>query len=428
MLSGPAGPGRFGAYYTKLDFYEEWDTLWRSGPYSDVVVQFDGSPIRVVFWRGTRYSPVWVMENGLWMADQSAESFTDQQGCFEHMLDARTLHSHVRIIENTPARIVVHWRYIPISVYQHYSHPYEVTGWPDSVDEYYTFYPDMLGVRKVVMWTSGKPLGPQENIVLCHPGQRPEDVVDLNALTLINLKGEANTYSWSGDMPNLKAGPDDSVIQVINLKSEWRPFEIFEPGCRMQVFNIELRKGVSHFPWWNHWPVAQIPSDGRYAQAPDKASHFSLAWARPPIHKGPGLIYWANWLYGASQKTPADLALLAKSWISPPPVTIQGGDVIFEGYDRGQRVYQLTFGPDGMRGAVSVEVKASPQSPVVNLCLLLKKAGEQELEVTLDGKELKKGKDFNSGMIHTLDGSDLVVWICKTSETLFVIKLIPKEI
>lgn len=425
MPSGPAGPGRFGAYYTKLSFYEEWDALWRSGPYSDVVIQFDNSPIRVVFWRGTRYSPVWVMENGLWMADQSAESFTDQEGCFEHMLDAKTLHSHVRIIENTPARIVVHWRYIPVSVYQHYSQVDEITGWPDAIDEYYTFYPDMLGVRKVVMWTSGQPLGPQETIVLCHPGQRPEDVVDLDALTLINLKGEAKTYSWS-EMPDLKSGIKDPLIQIINLKSEWKPFEIFEPGSRPQVFNIELRKGISHFPWWNHWPVAQIPSDGRYAQAPDRASHFSLSWARPPIHKGEGLTYWANWLYGAGKKSPQELAQLAKSWIYPPQLVIKETGVRNEGYDAGQRAYQLTFDQGEFVRPFKIEVKASQQSPAVNLCLVMKKAGEKEVKVSLDGQELKKGKDFYLGYNRTLEGTDVVLWIYKTSERPFVVELRPE--
>jgi len=425
MPSGPAGPGRFGAYYTKLSYYEEWDALWRSGPFSDVVVQFDGSPIRVVFWRGTRYSPVWVMENGLWMADQSAESFTDKEGCFEHMLDARTLHSHVRVIENTPARVVVHWRYIPVSVYQHYSQPEEITGWPDAVDEYYTFYPDVLGVRKVVMWTSGQPLGPQEAIVLCHPGQLPEDVVNLDALTLINLKGEAKTHSWAEKLPDLQSGPANAVIQVINLKSEWKPFEIYEPGCRITVFGIELRSGVSRFPWWNHWPVAQIPSDGRYAQAPDKASHFSLSWARPPIHKGPGVIYWANWLYGAGKKTPAELAQLAKSWISPPPIMVKGEGVSGGEYDRGQRAYELTFAAGGISQPVSIEVKASPESPAANLCLVLKNSGERGFEVLLDGQKLQRGKDYQTGVIKTLEGADVVLWVNKTSEKPFRIAINP---
>ena len=33
--------GRFGAFYTRLKYYEVWDNLWRFGPYPDVVVGFD---------------------------------------------------------------------------------------------------------------------------------------------------------------------------------------------------------------------------------------------------------------------------------------------------------------------------------------------------------------------------------------------------
>ncbi|MCI4445590.1 MAG: hypothetical protein JHC32_06125, partial [Candidatus Aminicenantes bacterium] len=423
--SGPAGPGRFGAYYTKLSFYEEWDALWRSGPYCDVVVQFDNSPIRVVFWRGTRYSPVWVMENGLWMADQSCESFTDQEGCFEHMQDPKCLYSHVRIIENTPARIVVHWRYIPVSVYQHFSQVDEITGWPDAIDEYYTFYPDMLGVRKVVMWTSGEPLGPQETIVLCQPGQRPEDIISLDALTLVNLKGETKTHSWAQKLPDLQSGPAQAVIQIINLKSDYKPFEIFEPGCKITVFGEELRKGISRFPWWNHWPVAQLPSDGRYAQAPDRPSHFSLSHARPPIHKGEGITYWGTWLYGAGKQTPAELAFLAKSWIFPPVLVIKGEGVSGGDYDRSQRAYQLNFAGKGLVQPVALEVKASHQSPAANLCLVLKNVSDQGLEVKLNGEKLQRGKDYYIGEIRNLENTEVIIWIHYTSEKPFQITLSP---
>lgn len=64
MPSGPKGPGRFGAYYAKLDYYPQWDDLWAVGPDPDVLVRFDESAARVVFWRGSRYSPAWVSGNG----------------------------------------------------------------------------------------------------------------------------------------------------------------------------------------------------------------------------------------------------------------------------------------------------------------------------------------------------------------------------
>ncbi len=99
LPSGPQGPGRFGAYYTRLEYHWEWDDLWRIDDDPDVVVQFDDSPVRVVFWRGTRYSPAWVTENNLWMADQSVEAWDNKEGCFEHMQDRHCRYSHVRIIE-----------------------------------------------------------------------------------------------------------------------------------------------------------------------------------------------------------------------------------------------------------------------------------------------------------------------------------------
>jgi len=430
MPSGPSGPGRFGAYYTQLKYHEEWDNLWRIGPDADVVVQFDNSPIRVVFWRGTRYSPVWVMENGQWMADQSAESFTDEDGCFEHMLDAQCRYSHVRIIENTEARIVVHWRYIPVCVRQKLSQVDEKTGWPDCVDEYYTFYPDGIGIRKVIMYTSGEPLGPQETIVLCQPGTAPEDNVHLDALTLVNLKGESHVYSWAGETPDFKkeAKPENPVIQVVNLKSKAKPFLIFEPGCRMRVFNIELRKDVSHFPWWNHWPEAQIPSDGRYCQAPDRASHFSLAWGGPPVHKGEGLMYWATWIYGTTERPAEELALLARSWAKAPELKLNGEDYLNKGYDLSQRAYILESRNPGKSSTLNIEVGASTESPLANCCLVIKNWGEKRAAILINGQRIERGKGFRVGNLRTLEGDDLVVWINKEATQPIKVIIQPESI
>lgn len=50
------------------------------------------------------------------MADQSVEAWNDEEGCFEHIQDRHCRFSHVRIIENKEARVVIHWRYAPVSV------------------------------------------------------------------------------------------------------------------------------------------------------------------------------------------------------------------------------------------------------------------------------------------------------------------------
>jgi len=119
--------GRFGANYTRLEFYPEWDNLWPAGDHLDIAVQFDELPVKVMFWRGTRYSACWVSENNKWMADQSRETGNNwylengsrddmPTGCMEHMSDVQTRSSRVAVIENNDARIVVNWRYLQMDV------------------------------------------------------------------------------------------------------------------------------------------------------------------------------------------------------------------------------------------------------------------------------------------------------------------------
>ena len=199
---------------------------------------------------------------------------------------------------------------------------------------------------KVVLRTRGHFLWPEEVIGLCHPGQRPEDVVELSALKLVNLKGQSHTYTWAEKGPKIRpskehkdyidfggkpedpedtsyedADEDQPVIVMVNTKSKHRPFQVVEPDSWMAIFGIEHRPGVSHFPWWNHWPVSQLPSDGRYCQAPDRAAHFSLAWASPLEHQGEDRTFWWAWMYGMTDQPAESRVPLAASWLHAPKLT-----------------------------------------------------------------------------------------------------------
>ena len=66
LPSGPQGPGKFGAYYTQLAYYPEWDAPWRVGSHADVLVRFDNGGHKFIFWRGTNYIPHWVTDNNIW--------------------------------------------------------------------------------------------------------------------------------------------------------------------------------------------------------------------------------------------------------------------------------------------------------------------------------------------------------------------------
>jgi hypothetical protein len=430
MPSGPKGPGKFGAVYCRLQYEEGWDNLWPVSSDPDIVIRFDDSDVRVVFWRGMRYSQAWVMPNGLWMADQGAENFNGRDGCIEHMLDPHCRYSHVRIIENTDARVVVHWRNLPTSANKNFSQVDEVTGWEDWIDEYHTFYPDGIGMRKVIQHTQGTSIWPEEVIVLCHPGQRPEDVIELSAITLSNHQGQQHTYTWAEKSPKFRNkkrrerggyihfgdGPGEKPnIMVVNLKSRIKPFQIFDMNCNVTCFAHEHRKDVSHFPWWNHWPVAQVTSDGRYCQAPDRASHFSLAWASPrPRKEKNGTFVWA-WMYGTTDQEPKHLTGLAKSWVTPPEMVIKGTGFTNQGYDQTQRNYALTR-TDG-EAALTLALQANEESPVHNPALVIKNWGDPVPSVTRNGRALKAGQDYRFGHLEKLTGTDLVLWFrCQSVE------------
>ena len=116
----PAGENRksFGGYYTNLKFYDSWDNMWRFGDHSDVIVEFDDNPSRFVFWRGVSYIPMMVNENNFWYSNEFNETWSTSggEGCQEPMSDKQCLYNHVRIIENTPARVVVHYRFPLVDV------------------------------------------------------------------------------------------------------------------------------------------------------------------------------------------------------------------------------------------------------------------------------------------------------------------------
>jgi len=434
MPSGPPGPGRFGAYYDRLKYYEEWDALWPVADHPDVVVQFDDSPVRVVFWRGLRYSPAWVTENGLWLADQSAESGNDE-GCIEHMQDIHTLYSHVRIIENSPARVVVHWRYAPVSAHNNLWIADEKTGWEWWVDEYYTFFPDGTGVRKV-RWrqpdsSRGFPwLQIQETSVLGHPGQNAVDLLEHGALTLLNLDGASHTYSWPDDASvntrerrNLPVDPsivrdirpENPVIQVVNMRSEAKPFVILEPGNEPVVYVGRVRSQVVDFPAYNHWPVCQVRSDGRFAQAADRATSFSISQNYPPHHHEEGKTRWVAMLYGATFGRAVDLVPLARSWIHPPELQVVRGTLENRGYDVSQRAYLLDRSPDSEWGDLSLKLMADPESPLVNALLVFEDWGDAGIEVLVDGQRLDSEREIRTAYRRTLRGTDLLLWLQRTS-------------
>jgi hypothetical protein len=443
LPAGPAGPGRFGAYYTKLDFSETWDHPWRVGPYADVIVRFDEAGYKFVFWRGTSYIPFWVTENGIWYTNEFNETWgEDVMGCAEPMSDKQTRHSHVRIIENNDARVIIHWRYALVDNRGVIAKTDPLTGWGDWSDEYYTIYPDGVGLRKIHLWSS-QPTEPhqfQEAIILNPPGTRPEDNIEVEAVKMMNMNGETHTYSWAEGAPEKIDKPEKANIQFVNLKSKAIPFVIVNErkpsvtrrnieteGPWLRPYSGEIIKEHSIFPWWNHWPVAQIPSDGRWASEPDRVSHTSLSndfeWGELELTDR---THVRVMMHGLTDKPHSEIISLAKSWLYPPPISVAGSSVKIEGYQEQERAYVLDKTGSGS-DQIDIDISSSAESPLVNPAFIIKNWGDTEAELVINGDKVPRGKDFRYGFLHNLDGSDLIVWLKYQTTNPLEISLIPRK-
>ena len=395
----PGRPGRavkFGAEYTELDYHELWNNLWRGSGYDDVVVKFDDYPTTIAFWRGVNGGVGWVTENNKWMSDQSLE-VGGPHGCSEHMSDKQCRHAHVRIIENTDARVVVHWRYASIDIA--YLFP-QARHW---TDEYYYIYPDCAAVRKVKFRNGNA--GWHDVQFLNQPGTGCLDNINLQAVTVANLDGEVHKMVWSGTNGVPRNRLRDATISMLNLKSDYKVFLVYPKRCRIGTWGSAEQSKYTDDPFagpWNHWPVSQMPSDGRYANTTDRLTHAAVGGAGNVTRHGNMIIY------GLTDKPVNSLIPLGKSWNNPPHITDAKG-CTDRGYSMEQRAYQLT----SKAQKVSFALDASQDSPVVNPCFVIKNwGGNSKASLGINGKTVAPGKDFRQGIIRDTDGTQtMIIWI-----------------
>lgn len=440
---GPLGSGSFGAYYTKLDYYKEWDDMWRVSNKPDVFVRFDSSPVQLVFWRGTSFVPHWVSENDIWYNNEWLETWgSDVVSCAEPNMDNQARHSHVRIIENTDARVVVHWRYALVDAFYNFA---AITddGRGEWCDEYYIIYPDHVGIRRMELHYS-KPERRHdwvEQIVLTAPGQYPEDLIEHESITLLNMEGDVKAYPWNDQLEIPMTEPAGANISYVNLKSEYRPFFVIPPG---PVNTVEgtwnapwIRSYAPHqashgyrpnpaptnYGWWNHWPVSQIAGDGRWITVPDRPGHFNLST----------FVQWNDlsktdktrtriMLQGMTSADASTLVPLAKSWLQAPEMTgssenIQGGT-----YDEAERAYLLEKTANN-ETPIELTLNGSEESPVINPAFVIKNWGGQHASLSVDGVEWTQGENFRQGIRKGLEGEDLIVWIRLNSQSPVTITL-----
>ncbi len=423
MPTGPLATDYFGAISTDLKYYPAYDALWHVGKGNDVVVRFDNAPVEFVFWKGANYQAHLVTEKGYWFNNGFNEGWSEH-GSAEPMSDKQTQYSHVMVLESNDARAVVKWRYALVDNWNSFAFYDPTTRWGDWTEETFYIYPDMVAVREDKLFSNAPRAEHewQESMVVPGPGQRPEDLLNYDALILGNSQGEFHTYSWKDETPpHLPPLPKNPTMQLVNMKSEWKPFSILrtEDHPSIDVYSGEIRRDVSVFPWWNHWPVAQKPTDGRWAMAPDRPAHSSISHWFWDAYDVTDNSMTKIMLTGFTNKKAEDLVPLARSWENPPVVkTEQNAEVKF---DQVQRAFVVDAG--GLN-QIAMEINASKESPLLNPAFVLSDWGNDGAQFYMNGKLIKEGSDFRVGHEQRLKAADLVAWLKYASEKPVKIKIV----
>ncbi|HEY1789789.1 MAG TPA: LamG domain-containing protein [Verrucomicrobiae bacterium] len=409
----PDTGGKFGAIYANLPYYETWENLFRFGQYPDVVVGFDNSPTKFIFWRGVSFIPMMVNESNQWFTEEFNETGgrPDAPGDCEPMSDKACYDSHVRILENTPARAVVHWRYWLSNPDHHWAFYNPETGWGDICDWYFYIYPDGVATVDMFHYTSklNKKIEWDEQITVFSPGQHPESVISKTpVMTLVNNAGKASDYDWNPNPPSPQyAG---NCIQMIHFTGKYSPFAIqdFTGG---DIYSGE-RTWYSVFPTWNHWPISQIDSSGRNASFPDRAAHSSIShlfWPMYSEQRGDIPFQEKVFMEGMSDLPAVSLTNLATSWLNAPTVTnILGG--VGGGYNQSHRAYDLTYGATPL----SFQIAASASNPIHNLCFEIRNWPDRTAiaDLKINGISQTPGPNFRQGVSIDTNGTyTLIVWI-----------------
>jgi hypothetical protein len=440
MPSGPPGAGPFGAFYATLKFEQSWDRPRRFGPDQDVVVRFEQSPMRLVFWQGTNFIPAWVTENGKWYTDEFLETYGRPRcpdgGDCEPMSDKQARYSHVSILESSDARAVIHWRYaLAEAINYKGGNADPLTGWFDWADEYWTVYPDGVAVRKQILWSSHLDDGPhewQETIVINGPGQRPEDNIEPDALTLENMAGESVTYHWAPKTdpffsypkgPETMDRPMNANIQIVHLKSKENPFQVvWSHGTSFAPYKDTMSNSM--FEWWDHWPVAPISNSFRLAVTPDRPSEASLSH-----------IYWDPYektadmeskllLNGLTTPDGSGVVTLARSWLAPPPVEASGPGVLAQEYDPAQRAFVIRRDAAISPRPLTITLAATPDHPLVNPAFVVENWGGQA-KVRVNGKALSGKDSVRTGVSNNEGVATFIVWLKLEAASETVIQLDP---
>lgn len=397
----PGAASSFGATHSRLTYHDLWDNMWRASEFEDVTIKFEDLPTSYVYWRGTTHGINMITENNLWMSDQSEEIFCGEKGfpppasgnlsLSEHMSDKEARYSHVRVIENTPARVVVHWRYGVTDIF------FDQCDNRNYVDEYHTIYPDGTLYRTLKFYGNGSTTVPSDLQPLTSPGLLYSDIVNPDALSVTNLDGTSKTLNWSNGIPE-----GENEILMANFKSNWKIYEAFQLGNTGGPWGAENQSARSTAPYagpWNHWPVSRVVSDGRQAWDGDgRLHHFALSTGGG----GSSMMYGFSNQGSITTQDPNTVIPAVTGWRNGAGVSGVTG-ATSQGYNLDRREYNL------IRSGTQIKftLDGTSSNPVYNPCFVIKNwNSDAASSLQINGV---LASNFKQGVIYDTDGTQTLI-------------------
>ena len=377
-----------------------WDVLWHGRDKRDVVIDFPGRWEKFTFWRGCCYVPCWALQNA-WLTYEWLEAEPDHYGaigCVEPLQDKECRFSTVRIVESSPARVIVHWRYaLTDRMYQ------IIRG--EWADEYFTFYPDAVGVRKLVAWFEG--YGWHENqefIFVNRPGRRPSEGVECGAVTLLSTRGDRAEAIWPQPRFSVDDWPD--LIARVNVIDGAGPFQASRAGGSSYYSGVKVwadppLEKPDIFNCYYHWPVTRglrtvWLDDPRDFLRPTHSNLMNIVTDEDE-EAGDHSVW--RWLIGLAPKGERELREVAASWLQPG--SVRSDELEAKGFDPNQRAYVLRAG----RRVDRCTVTLTPQegAPIINPALVIEDWGGSGRVEGPRGRRCEIGVERG--------GADLVVYL-----------------
>jgi hypothetical protein len=314
------------------------------------------------------------------------------------MSDKEAQYSHVRILENTPARVIVHWRYAVADLFYYQC---DTTGF---VDEYHVVYPDGSLLRNVVYWTEiDNPSIVYTDLQALTPqGSLPTDVVNMQGLSGANSNtGAKEDLTWSGSskVPGFsdERRPD---ILMANFKSDWKIYQAFikGEGGPWGTYEQSPYSDNAFAGPWNHWPISRAVSDGTYSvDGNGRTNSFALS-----AGEAASVLYGFHNEGNKTEQNAEAVIPVVKAWKNSPKVTSVNG-ATSSGYNASHREYNFTL----TNTLLTFTLEASSKKPLLNPCFVIKDwKGGKEAIVKINSETFENAKQ---GIIRDTDGSETMV-------------------